>query len=71
MLTRLNSKKIGLLHNHLLYWFDFELKWYNSEDVNSIILTNFFDIGANPVCYNIVSNFMLHSPCFQTRKLNA
>lgn len=40
---------------------------YNSEDVNSIIVTNVSNIGANPVCYNIVSNFMLHSPCIQTQ----
>ena len=56
-------QKRGLPHTHLLVWLAPEFKFRSPEDVDSIISAEIPDKHQDPICYEIVSKFMMHGPC--------
>ncbi|KAJ6951656.1 hypothetical protein NC653_040948 [Populus alba x Populus x berolinensis] len=56
-------QKRGLPHTHLLVWLAPEFKFHSPEDVDSIISAEIPDRHQDPICYDIVSKFMMHGPC--------
>ncbi|XP_073266985.1 uncharacterized protein [Populus alba] len=56
-------QKRGLPHTHLLVWLAPEFKFRSPEDVDSIISAEIPDKHQDPICFEIVSKFMMHGPC--------
>jgi hypothetical protein len=56
-------QKIGFPCCHLLIWLQHEFKCHTIEDVDSIIYAGIQDKKKDPICYGIVSQFMIHDPC--------
>jgi hypothetical protein len=56
-------QKRGLPHTHLLVWLAPKFKFRSPEDVDSIISAEIPDKHQDPICFEIVSKFMMHGPC--------
>ncbi|XP_073265278.1 uncharacterized protein [Populus alba] len=63
MFALVEFQKRGLPHTHLLVWLAPEFKFRSPEDVDSIISAEIPDKHQDPICYEIVSKFMMHGPC--------
>jgi len=63
MFVRLNFQKKGLPHTHMLIWLHLNFKCRTTEDVDSIVSAEIPDKFTDPICYEIVSKFMIHGPC--------
>ncbi|KAI9383363.1 hypothetical protein POPTR_013G071501v4 [Populus trichocarpa] len=55
--------KRGLPYTHLLVWLAPEFKFRSPKDVDSVISAEIPEKNQDPVCYEIVSKFMMHGPC--------
>ena len=56
-------QKRDLPHTHLLVELAPEFKFHSLEDVDFVILAEILDKNQDPVCYEIVSKFMMHGRC--------
>jgi hypothetical protein len=45
-----------------LIWLALEFKYHSLEDVDSIVSVKISNKNQDPICYRIVSRFMLHGP---------
>nr|GEV62224.1 DNA helicase [Tanacetum cinerariifolium] len=56
-------QKQGLPHCHTLIWVDENSRIQNHEDIDAFISVVLPLLEVDPVCYRIVSKFMIHGPC--------
>lgn len=56
-------QKRGLLHAHIIVWFDESNKCQNTDDIDFLISAEIPDKDTDPVGYEAVSKFMVHGPC--------
>nr|GFC74853.1 DNA helicase [Tanacetum cinerariifolium]GFC80105.1 DNA helicase [Tanacetum cinerariifolium] len=56
-------QKRGLPHCHTLIWVDENYWIQNHEDTYAFIFAELLLPEVDPVCYRIVSEFMIHGPC--------
>jgi hypothetical protein len=47
----------------MLIWLHLNFKCRTTEDVDSIVSAEIPDKFTDPICYEIVSKFMIHGPC--------
>jgi hypothetical protein len=56
-------RKKSLSRTYLLVWLTLKFKYHSSEDVDSVVSTENPDKNQDPICYRIISRFMLNGPC--------
>lgn len=55
-------QKISFPRCHPLIWLQHEFKCHTVKDVDSIIYAEIQDKEKDPICYDIVSQFIIHDP---------
>ena len=63
MVHTIEFQKRGLPHMHLLIFLDQPYKFFDGDDVNTLVSAQIPDPNLHPLLYNTVVNCMLHGPC--------
>ncbi|GKF00752.1 hypothetical protein Tco_0027675, partial [Tanacetum coccineum] len=58
-----NIQKRGLPHCHTLVWLHEASRIHRDEDIDAYVSAELPSIDADPECYRIVSELMMHGPC--------
>ncbi|XP_050205787.1 uncharacterized protein LOC126655597 [Mercurialis annua] len=56
-------QKRGLPHIHCLIWLNLKQKPMSVNEIDTFICAELPDKNTDPLCYNLVTKFMIHGPC--------